>query len=240
MEGSMLDQFATQGDLKKSPPEIAVIGIGAIEQHGRHLPISTDWVQVRAISRGVAEALNALLLPAIPFSMSECHGPMPGVLSLKPETLSEVVVDIARSIREQGIPTLLILNGHGGNFILEPTIAELNREYPAFKIIMPPEVWAPAEGGSAIFETFGQGIHAEEMETSMQLFLNPERVRDFRDDHLPQIGREFLDYTTMSVINPMGIWGVPSLGDPKKGEKAIQASIKSILEFVRKAQEVLS
>jgi creatinine amidohydrolase/Fe(II)-dependent formamide hydrolase-like protein len=78
------------------------------------------------------------------------------------------------------------------------------------------------------------------METSMQLFLNPERVRDFRDDHLPQIGREFLDYTTMSVINPMGIWGVPSLGDPKKGEKAIQASIKSILEFVRKAQEVLS
>jgi len=235
----MLDKTDSSRDLQMGKPEIAVLGIGAIEQHGRHLPIGTDWVQVRAISRGVAEALDALLLPAVPFSMSECHGLMPGVMSLKPDTLSEVVVDIARSVREQDIPILLILNGHGGNFILEPTVTQINYEHPDHKVLMPPEVWAPVVGGDAIFETYGQGIHAEEMETSMQLFLNPDLVRDTRDDHLPPVGREFLDYTTMAVINPLGIWGVPSLGDPAKGERAIHASIQSIVAFVQKAQEVL-
>ncbi len=235
----MLDKFATSGDLRKSHPEIAVLGIGAIEQHGRHLPIATDWAQVEAISRLVAEDLGALLLPAIPYSMSECHGLMPGVVYLKPETLSEVVVDVARSVREQEIPVLVILNGHGGNFILEPTITKINREYPDYQVLMPPEVWAPAEGGESIFETFGAGIHAEEMETSMQLYLNPDAVKKFRDDHIPPVGREFLDYATMQEINPLGIWGLPSYGERSKGERAIKASAKSVACFVRKAMEVL-
>lgn len=235
----MQDKYTSSGDMRHSPPGMAIIGIGAIEQHGRHLPITTDWTQVCAISELVAEAFDALLLPAIPYSMSECHGLMPGVVYLKPETLSEVVIDIAHSIREQGIPILVILNGHGGNFILEPSIEKINREYPDYLVLMPPEVWAPAEGGEAIFETFGAGIHAEEMETSMQLYLNPQFVKEFRDDHPSSIGREFLDYTTMSKINPMGIWGMPSYGRAEKGEKAIKASADSVVHFIERALEVL-
>ena len=240
----MIDQNSTSREIRENKPKIAILGIGAIEQHGRHLRIATDWSQVRAISEAVAQELDAkeldaLLLPAIPYSMSECHGLMPGVVYIKPQTLSEVVVDIARSIREQGIPVLLILNGHGGNFILEPTIEKLNREYPDFQIIMPPEVWAPAEGGEAIFESFGAGIHAEEMETSMQLYLAPEYVGDERVDVIPEVGREFLDYTVMKKISPDGIWGLPTLGKAEKGEKAIFASAKTIVAFVQNALEVL-
>lgn len=236
----MLDQSSTSRDLEKAEPRFAVLGIGAIEQHGRHLPIATDWAQVSEISRLVAWELDALWLPAIPYSMSECHGPMPGVAYLKPETLSKVVVDLARSVREQGIPTFVILNGHGGNFILEPTIEKINREHPEFLVLMPPEVWTPAVGGEAIFDTYGAGIHAEEVETSMQLYLNPDCVKENPVDFIPPVGREFLDYTTMEKISPDGIWGLPSYGSAEKGEKAIKASAHSVVLFVENALEVLS
>lgn len=234
----MLGYRSTTDDIGAVKPQIAVLGIGAIEQHGRHLPVATDWTQVREISRRVAEELDALLLPALPYSMSECHGLMPGTVWLKPSTLSAVLRDVARSVREQGIPTLLVLNGHGGNFVLEPTIQELNQHYSDLLVLMPAEVWA-AVGKEQIYETTGQGIHAEEMETSMQLFLNPEHVKEARVDYVPPVGREFLDYTVMPFINPEGTWGTPSNGAADKGERGIAAQVKFIVEFVRQALETL-
>jgi len=211
----MADYRTTAGEIKAAQPEIAVLGIGAIEQHGRHLPVATDWTQAQEISRRVALELNALLLPALPYSMSECHGQMPGTVWLKPATLSAVLKDVARSLREQGIPTLLVLNAHGGNFVLEPTIQELNQRYPEFHVIMPGEVWAAA-GDEPIYETASQGIHAEEAETSMQLYLNPQDVKAERVDYVPPVGREYLDYVYMPLINPEGTWDFPATGPPRK------------------------
>ena len=234
----MVDYRTTSGDIKKARPQIAVLGIGAIEQHGRHLPVATDWTQAREISRRVAQELNALLLPALPYSMSECHGPMPGTVWLKPATLSAVLKDVARSLREQGIPILLVLNAHGGNFVLEPTIQELNQHYPDFRVIMPGAVWAAA-GDEPIYETAGQGIHAEEAETSMQLYLNPQDVKAERVDYVPPVGREYLDYVFMPLINPEGTWGLPSYGAAEKGERGIAAQVRAIVAFVRAALEAL-
>jgi creatinine amidohydrolase len=230
----MVDYQSTADEIREAHPQIAVLGIGAIEQHGRHLPVATDWTQVREISRRVAAELDALLLPAIPYSMSECHGLMPGTVWLKPATLAAVLKDVARSVREQGIPTLLVLNGHGGNFVLEPTIQELNQHYPDFRVLMPGEVWA-AVGEEPIYETAGQGIHAEEAETSMQLFLNPHDVKAERVDYVPPVGREYLDYVVMPLINPEGTWGLPSHGAAEKGERGIAAQVRAIVAFVHNA-----
>lgn len=234
----MVDYRSTSNEIKEAQPQIAVLGIGAIEQHGRHLPVATDWTQAREISRRVAAELDALWLPPLPYSMSECHGLMPGTVWLKPATLSAVLKDVARSVREQGIPTLLVLNAHGGNFVLEPTIQELNQHYPDFRVIMPGEVWAAA-GDEPIYETAGQGIHAEEAETSMQLYLNPQDVKAERVDYVPPVGREYLDYVVMPFINPEGTWGLPSYGAAEKGERGIAAQVKAIVAFVHTALEVL-
>jgi creatinine amidohydrolase len=193
---------------------------------------------VREISRRVAAELDALLLPALPYSMSECHGLMPGTVWLKPATLSAVLKDVARSVREQGIPTLLVLNGHGGNFVLEPTIQELNQHYPGFRVLMPGEVWAAA-GDEPIYETAGKGIHAEEAETSMQLYLNPQDVKPGRFDYVPPQGREYLDYIFMPLINPEGTWGFPSYGAAEKGERGIAAQVQAIVQFVHTAMSLL-
>jgi creatinine amidohydrolase len=235
----MLDERSKSAEIAAARPDIAVFGIGAIEQHSHHLPIGTDWIAVSEISRRVAAELNALLIPAIPFSMSECHGPMAGTVWLKPATLAAVVRDVAHSLYEQGIRKLLILNGHGGNFVLEPVIQELNQEYPDLTVVMPAEVWAVAEGSEPIYETAGSEVHAGEAETSTQLYLNPTHVKPERVDYVPPVGREFLDYVFMNLINLDGVWGSSSYGDAGKGERAIAAQVRAIVKFARRAFEVL-
>ena len=235
----MLDERSTSAALAAAQPELAVLGIGAIEQHSHHLPIGTDWIAVSEITRRVAGELNALLLPAIPFSMSECHGPMEGTVWLKPATLSAVLRDIVVSLREQGIRKVLILNGHGGNFVLEPTIQALNQEFPDLHVIMPIEVWAALEGEPPIFETANREVHAGESETSTQLYLNEEHVQADRVDYVPPVGREFLDYAFMNQVSPDGMWGVSSKGTASKGERAIADQVRAMVAFAQHAFEVL-
>ncbi len=235
----MLDDRLTSAAIAKARPTLAVFGIGAVEQHSHHLPVGTDWIAVSEIARRVAEELGAFLVPAIPFSMSECHGAMDGTVWLKPATLAAVLRDVAQSLREQGIRRLLVLNGHGGNFVLEPAIQAINQEFPDFKVVMPGEVWATLEGEAPIFETGGIEVHAGEAETSTELYLNAENVEPARVDFVPPVGREFLDYAFMNQISPDGTWGIPSKGSAAKGERSIAAQVRAIVTFAKQAIEVL-
>src|SRR5512143_85299 len=87
---SMSNDRLTSAAIAAARPTLAVLGIGAMEQHSHHLPVGTDWIAVSEVCRRVAAELDAFLLPAIPFSMSECHGPMEGTVWLKPSTLAAV------------------------------------------------------------------------------------------------------------------------------------------------------
>ncbi len=234
-----LDEHSTSVDIAAAHSEIAVFGIGAIEQHGRHLPIGTDWIAVSEVARRVATELKAMLIPSIPFSMSECHGLLPGTVWLKPATLAAVLSDVVRSLHKQGIRKVLVINGHGGNFVLEPAIQALNHELPDMNVVMPAEVWAISDESGHLFETGASEVHAGEAETSTQLYLNPEHVRPGQMDFVPQVGREFLDYAFINQINPEGVWGQPSFGDAAKGERAIVAQVRAVVAFAQRAFEVL-
>ncbi len=235
----MLDDRLTSAAIARAKPTLAVFGIGAIEQHSHHLPVGTDWIAVSELARRVAAELNALLVPSIPFSMSECHGPMAGTVWIKPATLAAVLRDVAQSLREQGIHRLLVLNGHGGNFVLEPAIQAINQEFPDFRVVMPGEVWSQVENEPPIFETGGIEVHAGESETSTELYLNSEHVTPERADHVPPVGREYLDYVFMNQISPDGTWGVPSKGTAEKGQRAMAGQVRAIVLFARKVFEVL-
>lgn len=231
----MIDDHLTSPQISNAHPDIAVVGIGAIEQHGRHLPIGTDWMIISELSQRVANELNAWLIPAIPISMSECHGLMAGTIWLKPATLSAVLQDIVSSLQAQGIYNLLVLNGHGGNFILGPTIQALNKKYPDMFVVMPPDDWPASDNESLIFETLETDLHAGEVETSIMKYLHPELVKDVRVDFIPPVGREFLDYMSMDLISPEGVWGTPSKGIADKGARTFAAQVKAITVFAQQA-----
>ncbi|MER3397330.1 MAG: creatinine amidohydrolase [Chloroflexota bacterium] len=228
----MLDNRATWPEFQAQRPEVAVLGIGAVEQHGPHLPVGTDLLAVEALARLVAERLDAWLLPSIPVSLSECHGPLGGTVWLKPATLAAVLRDIARSLEEQGVRVLVVINGHGGNFILEPTVERLNRDLRALKVLLAPESLALLPGQSPIFATADREVHAGEVETSVMLHLRPELVRSARPDGVVAVGREFLDYVTIDRLNPDGVWGCPVHADPQKGERALTARVEAIVGYV--------
>lgn len=227
-----MDVYSTSADLAAARPGVAVLGIGAVEQHGAHLPIGTDWAWIAELSRRVAKELGALWLPAIPFSMSQCHGPAAGTVWLKPETLAAVVRDVVLALHAQGIDRVVILNGHGGNFVLEPTLQELNLTHPALAVIMPPGLF-PGPGDPGIFESAGEEVHAGEAETSCMLHLSPEQVKADRVDFVPPVGREYLDYAFISALGPAGVWGRPSRASAAKGERAAVVGVERIVRYVR-------
>jgi len=227
----MLDARNTANEIAQGLPEIAVFGIGAVEQHSIHLPLGTDWLGVSDLTERVARELDAFLVPALPFSMSECHGPMAGTVWLKPETLAAVVRDTVLSLYAQGFRKVLIVNGHGGNFVLEAEIRRLNLNYPVLIVLMPP-FFAPRPGDPRIWDK-GVGIHASESETAHQLYINREHVKDERIDYQPPVGREFLDYAFIGFISQWGVWGYPSYGTAEKGEKATAHRVARIVEWTR-------
>ncbi len=227
----MYDAWDTSEGIAAGSPRYAVFGIGAVEQHSIHLPVGTDWLGVSHISRRVADGLDAFLVPALPFSMSECHGPMPGTVWLNPETLAAVLRDTVLSLYSQGFRRVLIINGHGGNFVLEAEIRRLNLKYPNLIVLMPPR-FPPRPGEPEIWDK-GVGIHASESETSHQLFINRENVKDERVDYMPPVGREFLDYAYMSFISEKGVWGYASYGTAEKGEISSGRQVERIIEWAK-------
>jgi creatinine amidohydrolase len=228
----MLDLQNTSKAIGDAKPKIAVFGIGAVEQHSIHLPLGTDWLGVSDLTERVARELGASLVPALPFSMSECHGPMPGTVWLKPETLAAVVRDTVLSLHAQGIRKVLIVNGHGGNFVLEAEIRRINLLHPELIVLLVPPFFPQREGEPAIFEK-GVGIHASESETSSQLYINGEHVKDERVDYQPPVGREFLDYAYMGFISEWGVWGYPSYGTAEKGETSTARKVEHITEWAK-------
>lgn len=230
----MLDAYCTSDELAAAAPEMAVLGVGAVEQHSHHLPVGTDWIGASEMSRRVAEKLGAFWVPALPFSMSQCHGPMAGTVWLKPETLAEVVRDLVLSLAQWGVRKVVVINSHGGNFMLEVAIQELNLAHPDLQVILVPPLVLTAPGEEPIFETVGLEVHAGESETSSQLYLNGEHVKEERVDYIPPVGREFLDYAFISHISPHGVWGTPSKATADKGEKAAIRQVEATVAHVRR------
>src|SRR5438132_2424323 len=180
----MPDPYMTTTELAAARPDTAVFGVGAVEQHGPHLSLGTDFLWIQELSRRVADGVGAYWVPALPFSMSECHGTTAGTVWLRPETLAEVVRDVVASLEAQGIHRIVLLNGHGGNFVLEPVIQELNATRPDLRLIMPSSFGA-RPGEAPIFESAHLEVHAGESETSAQLSFNAANVGDDRRDCIP-------------------------------------------------------
>lgn len=163
---------------------VAVLPLGAIEQHGPHLPVSTDLVTASEVAQAavaaVAEAGSAsvVLLPALAYTKSDEHHWAPGTLWLSWETLMATLVDIGRSLQTSGITRLMFVNGHGGNSALgQVACRELRRRFGLRTFLAhlggpPPDQKAPPTAGGEL----GLGIHGGHAETSLMLHLRPELV----------------------------------------------------------------
>ena len=223
----MFDWTNTYLELESSDVDTAVLLIGAIEQHGPHLPISEDWFTGEALARGVAEGLNAFQLPGIPIGNSHAHHGFRGSVSVSPETLDGIVRDISLNLLGQGFRRIAVLNFHGGNLIVKPTTRDINLTQDMGKVVQLHPSFVAAKRLSTIFETdLADEQHAGELETSLMLHLAPEQVGSQRIDHVPNLGPAEFDYRPMRDFCPDGVWGRSSLASAEKGKQALAAMIE--------------
>lgn len=197
-------------------PTLAVLPIGACEQHGPHLPIGTDAMVAESLADIVSSELAALRLPILAYGTSAEHRGLHGTMSLRPETLAAVVQDIADSCVASGIKRLAILSGHGGNWILRPTIRDINARHQDRTVWLVPEsvIWA---------DSFAEDLHAGATETSLMLYLDPDAVGTPPPDFVPDVPREALDLLPIRQLTPHGIWGRPSQASAAMGEDVLNA-----------------
>lgn len=179
---------------------------------------------VQEIARRVAEKVgNCYLLPALPYSNSQEHLEFPGTISLRPSTLARVIRDIVLSLYLHNIKKIIIISSHGGNWIIKPTIRELNLKYPDLKIIHSGPMGEKASD-----------IHAGDFETSCMLFISEDLVKkDKITDHIPDVTQEYLDYVGMKSLSRHGVWGLASQASKEKGEKFLETRVKRIVKYVK-------
>ncbi|WP_433359138.1 creatininase family protein [Streptosporangium sp. CA-115845] len=159
------------------PEAVVIIPVGATEQHGPHLPTSTDTLIAAAVADGSATAAAdrsdrpLIVAPAIGWGASDHHLPYGGTLSLSPETLLAVICDLLRSIAAQGGRRVVLLNGHGGNVGVCHAAAgagstrfDLSVAHLDYWRLAGTEGEPPVPG------------HAGEFETSLVLALRPDLV----------------------------------------------------------------
>jgi len=198
-----------------------VLPVGSIEQHGPHLPLDTDSVLVEAIAEEVGDMTEVLVLPALVYSVSEEHMDFPGTLTLKPETFKDTVKDIAGSLLAQGFSRLHILNYHGGNKEhLTALLPEL--ESMGLRVCI-----------HGVLGRVGKFDHAGEVETSLMLFLFPDRVRTEKIKEFEYKVPKGADWRTVDYAKE----GV--IGDATKAsaEKGLEYFKKIVSELVKEIED---
>jgi creatinine amidohydrolase len=159
---------------------ILVQPVGAIEQHGPHLPYSTDFVIASAVAEATVEArgdeLDLWLLPPLAYTKSNEHAWSAGTIWLSAETLLAVLRDFGRCIAALPARRLVFLNGHGGNSaLLQVANRELRLAHGLMVFTAHPGVPAD-QGGASPAGELGMGVHGGEEETALMLHLRPDLV----------------------------------------------------------------
>ena len=213
-------------DTRAAP--FAILPVGATEQHGGVLPVGTDWMVATELAVGVGAALGGYVLPPIPIGTSMEQRGSNGTAWLRPETLANVVRDVSDSLATWGMTRLAIISGHGGNFILGPTVRELNADHPERLVVVVPERIKHGADGLA-----PDDLHAGAREVSMGAHLFGSPVPGTHHDFVPDAHRDELNHRALLEISPTGVWGRPSQADAAQGEKDLDDSITRITDFLR-------
>lgn len=215
---------------------LAILAIGATEQHGAHLPLTTDTDLALEVARRIADRLGALLLPPVTYGDTWNNEAFAGTLSLRPGTLTAIVEDIGVGLKRMGVQGFVTLNGHFGN--REPIalaartltgihgLPVLSLDYPGLEALAA-EICDSAPAGPGFY-------HADEVETAMMLAIRPGAV------DMTLAAPEYPEFPPTFGHEPMqlrdfcrsGVFGDPRPATAEKGERFFEGIVEGALGLV--------
>jgi creatinine amidohydrolase len=244
--------------IARAPQPVVAIPIGAVEDHGPHMTLSTDNDILEGVLAACGErAIGELLvLPTIPFGLDEHHMDFPGVIAIDIETTLAYLAQTAISVARHGFSHILIVNGHGSN----QSICDLG----ARKCVLATGAICAATTVNAAVDPAliadvleqerrggpGSVGHACEYETAMMLHLHPDRVemeraeRDvgqlrlkyFNWDHPEPSAYAWQDW--WSRFSRAGVCGDASAATPEAGQHLFDATVERFVELVREFRSI--
>lgn len=253
--GPRLMEFMTIKDVSEALRETqtVIVPVGCTEQHGWHLPLSTDIYNAYEIAKRTSEATGCLVAPVMPYSFS--GGNLPGTINITPQTVSAVINDICRSLFEQGFKNIIVLLGHGGSentrgirdgldMLIRSCFDRKDVKIALVSIF---------ELSPTIMEWFAKkDFHAGAYETSLMLYWHPELVREPRitdsQEIMEMLRRDQDAYQEVEkpVPHPMvlprirqdkrikiGVLGDPSKATREMGERIVGEIMDGMIELVR-------
>jgi len=228
---------------------VAVLPLGAVEQHGPHLPLSVDGaINSAVLERAlevVDEAVTVLALPQLPVGLSPEHGDFPGTLSLTPETMLAMLREIGASVAGAGVRRLVLLNSHGG----QPAVLELaaqalrDRHGMLATPVNAFRLWRRADHLPA--DKAAYDVHGGAIETSIVLHLAPDavrrdEVRDFASAALAL--RDALEAAAPGAgaraawragdLNPVGAAGDATLAHAETGARLLDEAAAALARII--------
>ncbi|HMK32135.1 MAG TPA: creatininase family protein [Nitrosopumilaceae archaeon] len=216
--------------LIKTKRRVALIPVGSIEQHGPHLPVSTDSDIVSEISRRFSEKTGFLLLPTINYGVSFEHHPLFN-LSITKSTLQKCLIELCVSLSKNRINHIIILNGHHGN---QPSLNKI------------PEIMSKISRGKVRVLVFSywhfmkrKFDHAGFVETSLMLAISKKvemkkARKGFNIDKYSEkqkIRLNKLATKSFLMVTKNGVWGDPTKATAKDGKMILSEIIRGLLKM---------
>lgn len=224
---------------------LALLPVGATEQHGPNLELGTDYSIAHDLAQRIAAEVhpNGVVVPPLPFGISDHHMDFAGTISVSSQTFQTVCIDVVRSLSAHGLRKFLFVNGHQGNMT---TLAVLTSRVRYELGLQAASVFWMAQARDVIEEhrSTDRWGHACEIETSIALALNPTLVRTeslqpgdlieeygaFEDNYQPyaaQVPKPFSERTRN------GAFGDATKATREAGEQIVSAAVQRAAAFAR-------
>lgn len=223
--------------------KVVLLPVGSTEQHGPHLPLDVDAFLVESVclEAGRRAADRVLVLPTIPYGLNLHHIDFPGTVHIEPETFIAFCLNITKSVAYHGFRKILIVNGHGSNTPLADLVARKTT-------LATDSLCAAVNYYTLAFEAFKEVqetpvlAHADEFETSLYLYLAPERVQmDKAAADNDVVGKYLSSDSTSPHVRFNDYWGRWTRkgvhGDPRaataeKGGLIFETAVSRMVELV--------
>ena len=213
-----------------------ILPIGAVEEHGPHLPLGTDAFHAIEVARRVAELRPLLVAPPVFYGLCRSTREHPGTVTISADTLRALVFDLGREFHRQGMKHLLFLSGHAGGTHMAAIVEageRLMEKLPEVRVAVVNilelfrEVLADQPD---LVRAKGDG-HAGEVETALMLAISPHLVRGTAPAEWPTFPKYIL-VRDKTKFWPGGVWGDPSGATADQGEKILAAETQRLCEVI--------